>query len=167
MPFPFSLFRDSWHQELYRIWLEEFNKARSDRAVVATLRETNIVFATVGELSFFISGKEDMDELALEGLLNFMVMLLREITKSTDLEEKVFSEKFAKISQAIDEVFALNGMVEQLNIAWILGMESMNPEESRVRAMKEGMKRVAPPAPTIPFKLHDFSKEGRKSWGMV
>ncbi|KAH0913143.1 hypothetical protein HID58_036464 [Brassica napus] len=102
--------RLTWRSFLVKLGAENLKGVKNEELLVACHKSVYIVYTMLGDVSIFLVGKDEYDELALAEAIFIITGAVKDICGKPPTE-RVFLDKYGRICLCLDEI-VWNGLLE-------------------------------------------------------
>ncbi|WOL17430.1 hypothetical protein Cni_G26222 [Canna indica] len=95
--------RQHWRSFLVKLGADNLKGARSEELFVALQKSVYIVYAMLGDVSIYVVGKDEYDELNLSEVIYVIMSCVKDVCGKTPTE-RLFLDKYGKICLCLDEI---------------------------------------------------------------
>lgn len=99
-----------WRSFLVKLGTENLRGAKNEELFVASHKSVYIVYTLIGDICVYVVGKDEYDELALAEVIFAITSSVKDACAKAPTE-RVFLDKYGKISLCLDEI-VWQGMME-------------------------------------------------------
>ncbi|KAJ6947493.1 hypothetical protein NC651_002014 [Populus alba x Populus x berolinensis] len=92
-----------WRSFLVKLGADNLKGVRNEELLVASHKSVYIVYTVLGDVSIFIVGKDEYDELALAEVIFAITSALKDVCGKPPTE-RLFLDKYGKICLCLDEI---------------------------------------------------------------
>ncbi|KAK7271175.1 hypothetical protein RJT34_26840 [Clitoria ternatea] len=92
-----------WRSFLVKLGADNFKGVKNEELLVACHKSVHIVYTVFGDVSIFIAGKEEYDELALSEVIFVITSAVKDVCGKRPSERR-FLDKYGKICLCLDEI---------------------------------------------------------------
>ncbi|XP_074558224.1 uncharacterized protein LOC141814168 [Curcuma longa] len=114
-----------WRSFLVKLGAENLRRAKSEELFVATHKSVYIVYSMLGDVSIFVVGKDQYDELTLCEVMCTIISSVKDVCNRTPTE-RLFLDKYGKICLCLDEIVS-QGMLENTDKTRIRNLTKLKP----------------------------------------
>ncbi|KAA8540482.1 hypothetical protein F0562_024599 [Nyssa sinensis] len=121
-----------WRSFLVKLGAENLKGVKNDELLVACHKSVYIVYTVLGDVSIFVVGKDEYDELALAEAIFVITSAVRDVCGKPPTE-RVFLDKYGKICLCLDEI-VWKGLLENTDKDRIKRLVRLKPPNENVRS---------------------------------
>ncbi|KAL6539139.1 hypothetical protein OROGR_011788 [Orobanche gracilis] len=92
-----------WRSFLVKLGADNLRGVKNEELLVANHKSVYIVYTVLGDVSIFVVGKDEYDELALSEVIFFVTSALKDICGKPPTE-RLFLDKYGRICLCLDEI---------------------------------------------------------------
>ncbi|KAB1204599.1 Coatomer subunit zeta-3 [Morella rubra] len=92
-----------WRSFLVKLGADNLKGAKNEELLVASHKSVYIVYTVLGDVSVYVVGKDEYDELALAEVIFVITSTIKDVCGKPP-SERLFLDKYGKICLCLDEV---------------------------------------------------------------
>ncbi|KAF9689909.1 hypothetical protein SADUNF_Sadunf01G0141300 [Salix dunnii] len=114
-----------WRSFLVKLGADNLKGVRNEELLVASHKSVYIVYTVLGDVSIFIVGKDEYDELALAEVIFAITSALKDVCGKPPTE-RLFLDKYGKICLCLDEI-VWKGLLENTDKERVRRLTRLKP----------------------------------------
>ncbi|XP_058187827.1 uncharacterized protein LOC131304573 [Rhododendron vialii] len=114
-----------WRSFLVKLGAENLRGVKNEELLVACHKSVYVVYTVLGDVSIFLVGKDEYDELALSEAIFVINLAIRDVCGKPPTE-RLFLDKYGKICLCLDEI-VWKGLLENTDKDRIKRLIRMRP----------------------------------------
>uniref|UniRef100_A0A7N0V5T1 Coatomer subunit zeta n=1 Tax=Kalanchoe fedtschenkoi TaxID=63787 RepID=A0A7N0V5T1_KALFE len=92
-----------WRSFLVKLGADNLKGVKNEELLVASHKSVYIVYTVLGDISIYVVGKDEYDELTLSEVIYVITQAIREVCGKPPTE-RLFLDKYGKICLCLDEI---------------------------------------------------------------
>ncbi|CAM8880484.1 unnamed protein product [Rhodiola kirilowii] len=92
-----------WRSFLVKLGADNLKGVKNDELLVASHKSVYIVYTVLGDVSIYVVGKDEYDELTLSEVIYVITQAIRDVCGKPPTE-RLFLDKYGKICLCLDEI---------------------------------------------------------------
>eukprot|EP00250_Pteridium_aquilinum_P011447 c20079_g1_i1 orf=113-556(+) len=92
-----------WRSFLVKLGTDNLSGAHNEELFVASHKSVYVVYTAIGDISIFVVGKDEYDELALAEVLYAITSSVKDVCKKAPTE-RAFLDKYGRVCLCLDEI---------------------------------------------------------------
>ncbi|GAB2302349.1 hypothetical protein Dimus_036586 [Dionaea muscipula] len=117
--------RLQWRTFLVKLGADHLKGIKNEELLVANHKSTFIVYTVYGDISIYIVGKDEYDELALSEVIYVITSSIKDACGKSPTERR-FLDKYGRICLCLDEIM-WKGLLESIEIDRIKRLIKLKP----------------------------------------
>ncbi|CAH9083745.1 unnamed protein product [Cuscuta europaea] len=114
-----------WRSFLVKLGADNLKGAKNEELLVACHKSVYIVYTVLGDVSIYVVGKDEYDELALSEAIFVITSSIKDVCAKPP-SERLFLDKYGKICLCLDEIVC-KGLLENTEKERIKRLVRMKP----------------------------------------
>ncbi|WVZ23950.1 hypothetical protein V8G54_002494 [Vigna mungo] len=127
-----------WRSFLVKLGADNLKGVKNEELLVACHKSVYIVYTVLGDVSIYVVGKDEYDELALSEVIFVITSAVKDVCGKPP-SERLFLDKYGRICLCLDEIvwksnFLLDAFIDNF-LCYVLKGYLENTEKDRIKRL--------------------------------